>query len=71
MKTTGTDLQQHSAKKKETDQRYTESTMFRAFLPIFYSMKLVELYHDKDVLRQSEAITLFGQLYSLTVICAM
>ena len=71
MKTTGTNPQQQSAKQNETDQRYTESAMFRAFLPIFYSMKLVGLYHNKDVLRQSKSITSFGQLYSLTVICAM
>ena len=71
MKSTVTNSQQQSAKQNERNQRYTESAMFKAFLPIFYSMKLFGFYLDTFAFKRSKATMSFGQLYSLTVIFAV
>ena len=52
-------------------KHYTQSPMYQAFLPVFYSLKLGGLYHERDAIQKSKQITSCNQLYSFSVMIAL
>ena len=52
-------------------QHYTKSPLYKAFLPILYSLKVGGLYYERDSMKRSSKFTLFYFLYSFTVLVIM
>ena len=50
---------------------YTSSPMYKAFLPLLYSLKLGGMYHERDAIRKSKRLTSCSQFYSFLVTIAL
>ncbi len=53
------------------DVHYTCSPLYKAFLPLLYSLKLGGMCHERDAIRKSKRITSCSQFYSFLATIAL
>ena len=53
------------------EEHYTNSPMYKAFLPLLYSLKLGGIYYERDAIRKSKRVTSCNQFYSCLVVIAL
>ena len=55
------------ARSDDGELHYIDSPMYKAFMPVLYSLKLGGLYYERDAIKKYNRVTLFNQLYSILV----